>query len=368
MREAIVHPDLHVELIESPIPKPAEDQVVVKVFVSGSNPKDWKIPSLRNIALNSGDDIAGIVHEVGEDVTEFKPGDRVAAFHEMGTPHGSFAEYAVSWDYTTFHIPRDISFEEAATIPLAAMTSAVGLYQRLGLPEPWRATTSPLPLIIYGASSAVGAFAVKLAMLSNIHPIIAVAGRASQFVQDLIDPEKGDAVVDYRGGSKSVVAGMKTALQNAGHSRADYALDAISEHGSYVNLCEVMNPIGNITLVLPGGSEKEIPVTMKKTNTMVGSVHNAVSPDSPEGKAGILTGSQEFGHVFFRFFGRMLALGYLIGHPYVVVPGGLSGVSQGLKNLKAGNASATKYVFRIANDEDGAGVAEDTAADEGIIQ
>jgi len=61
--------------------------------------------------MNSGDDIAGTVAAVGEDVYEFKPGDRVAAFHEMGTAHGSFAEYAIAHDYTTFHIPDNTSFE-----------------------------------------------------------------------------------------------------------------------------------------------------------------------------------------------------------------------------------------------------------------
>ena len=62
-------------------------------------------------AVNQGDDISGIVHEVGEGVSEFRPGDRVAAFHEMLSPHGSYAEYAVSWQHTTFPLPPKISFE-----------------------------------------------------------------------------------------------------------------------------------------------------------------------------------------------------------------------------------------------------------------
>lgn len=70
-------------IVDSPIPKPNDDQVVIKVVVSGSNPKDWKIPAWLGKTMNTGDDIAGIVHEVGANVTEFKPGDRVFAFHEM---------------------------------------------------------------------------------------------------------------------------------------------------------------------------------------------------------------------------------------------------------------------------------------------
>lgn len=61
--------------------------------------------------MNSGDDIAGIVHSVGANVWEFKPGDRVASFHEMVTPGGSFAEYAIGWQHSTFHIPKKTSFE-----------------------------------------------------------------------------------------------------------------------------------------------------------------------------------------------------------------------------------------------------------------
>jgi NADPH:quinone reductase-like Zn-dependent oxidoreductase len=79
--------------------------------VSGSNPKDWKVPVWFNRTLNSGDDIAGIVHEVGGDVFEFKVGDRVAAFHEMMEPGGSYAEYALAWQHTTFHIPKETTYE-----------------------------------------------------------------------------------------------------------------------------------------------------------------------------------------------------------------------------------------------------------------
>ena len=63
--------------------------------------------------MNQGDDIAGIIHAVGANVTEFKAGDRVAAFHEFVTPHGSWAEYAVAWAYMTFHLPNGTTFEGA---------------------------------------------------------------------------------------------------------------------------------------------------------------------------------------------------------------------------------------------------------------
>jgi hypothetical protein len=85
--------------------------VLIKVAVSGSNPKDWKTPEFTGSERNEGDDIAGIVEKVGSNVTEFKQGDRVAAFHETRTPHGSYAEYSIAPQHTTFHIPQKTSFE-----------------------------------------------------------------------------------------------------------------------------------------------------------------------------------------------------------------------------------------------------------------
>lgn len=116
MKEAIVHPDLKVTIHDVPIPKPNADQVLIKVVFSGSNPKDWKYPlySGSNTPQNPGDDIAGFVEAVGENIVEFKKGDRVAAFHQMRTPHGSFAEFAIAWGHTTFHLPNKTSFEEVS--------------------------------------------------------------------------------------------------------------------------------------------------------------------------------------------------------------------------------------------------------------
>lgn len=98
------------------IPTPEPGQVLIKVAVSGTNPKDWKRPQNFKKTHNSGDDIAGVVEAVGANVTEFKKGDRVAAFHEMMAPHGSFAEYGIAWDYATFHLPEKISFEQVCML------------------------------------------------------------------------------------------------------------------------------------------------------------------------------------------------------------------------------------------------------------
>lgn len=277
-------------------------------------------------------------------MTEFHPGDRVAAFHEMGKPYGSFAEYAIAWEKSTFHIPKGTSYEEAATIPLAAMTSVVGLFARLGLPEPWVKASQAGDdarkggVIVYGAAGAVGAFAVKLLVHANIHPIITVAGNGIKFVEGLIDKSKGDVVIDYRQGDDAVVKALRAAVPSG--QKLKYAFDAVSEKGSYQNISKVLDPEGgHISLVLPGKKYEGIPETVKTTVTTVGSVHG--TPDD----------LSDLGYAWFRLFGQGLKEGWFSGHPHEVLPGGLRGVQTGLENLKDGKASAVKYVYRIEETE-----------------
>ncbi|KFA70213.1 hypothetical protein S40285_04441 [Stachybotrys chlorohalonatus IBT 40285] len=325
-----------VSLHEVPMPTPGDNEVLIKVVVSGTNPKDWKIPYwIQDLnPSNSGDDIAGIVESVGKDVTEFKPGDRVAAFHEMTKPHGSFAEYAIAHPHTTFHLPPTTSFEEAATIPLAAMTAVIGLYARLGLPEPWR-KSHPNPdaangVIIYGGATAVGGFALKLLKKVDFHPIYVVAGRGADFAKGLIDPSRGDKIFDYRDGDDALVQQLKEAL---GDKKPKLALDAVSEKGSFNNIFKVLDPQGHVATVLPTKDHQDKPDSLKVTFTMVGDAHGA---------------ERELATAWYKLFGLGLREGWFSGHPAEVVPGGLTGLDKALNDLRHGKASAVKYVVRIA--------------------
>ncbi|KAJ6158414.1 hypothetical protein N7485_011240 [Penicillium canescens] len=338
MKEAIIDKTVAVTIRDVEIPSPQPGQVLIKVVVSGTNPKDWKLPKWQpDNAINQGDDIAGYVEAVGEGVQKFRKGDKVAAFHEMMSPHGSYAEYAIAWEHTTFHLTEKTSFEEAATIPLAAMTAALGLYQKLKLPLPWSPAEKPTPLVVYGGATAVGAFAIKFAKLSNIHPIIAVAGKGVPFVEDLLEPSKGDTVVDYREGDDAVRSKIRAAANGA---PVHCAYDAVSEKGKP---CAALTKPGAITTVLPTESD-EAADGIAIRRTMVGSVHMPPA----EGKA---LGDKEFGAAFFQFIGRGLAQGWFSGHPYEVRKGGLGGLEGALKDLEAGKASAVKYVVRIAETE-----------------
>ncbi|KAL0940299.1 quinone oxidoreductase [Colletotrichum truncatum] len=343
MKEAIIDNTLHVEIHDVPLPTPGPGQILIRTVVSGTNPKDWKMPKLwapNNEPMNHGDDIAGYVELVGEGVTGFQKGDRVAAFHEMGMPHGSFAEYSVAWARSSFHLPGHVTFEEAATVPLAAMTAALGLYQNLQLPLPWKPAAEALPLIVYGGATAVGSFAIKLASLSNIHPIIAIAGNGIPYVETLLDKEKGDVVIDYRKGEEFILEQVQKA---SGGSPIAYALDAVSEEKTIRTIDKALAPgkgkITNFLPVFPEGVSAEI------RNTMVGSIHSQRATSS--GSVPTL-GDREFGAVFFAFLGRGLEEGWFRGHPYEVLAGGLDAVETALKNLEAGKNSAKKYVLRVS--------------------
>lgn len=97
MKQAINLAGPTVKIIDSPIPEPNDDQVLIRVVVSGSNPKDWKVPDLAaagdvNFAmldkakngLNQGDDIAGFVEKVGANVVEFKVRDTTPCLLSSG--------------------------------------------------------------------------------------------------------------------------------------------------------------------------------------------------------------------------------------------------------------------------------------------
>jgi NADPH2:quinone reductase len=306
-------------------------------------------------SINSGDDIAGYVHGLGKQAAlsnEFKIGDRVAAFHPMMAPGGAYADYAVAPTETTLLIPGGIDFESAATIPLTTLAAALALFRRQSLPPPWmkRSPNAPLmPLIIYGASSALGTYAVKLARHSNIHPIVAIGGESASYVKNLLDPKLGDAFVDYRNGPERMKDDIKTALKNMS---VFHALDAISENKSWVTISQILSPGGTVSVVQ--GTEKydesEIPADINISYSFVGSAHfGAFKPSMPrqpqDTKA--TAADIDFAYVVFRYIARMLARGEFEGHPYEIVPGGLAGVETGLRKLQKGEAKGVKYVYQV---------------------
>ena len=183
---------LKVEEIEKPIPK--ENQVLVKVHASSINAGDYRMmrasPYLMRLLVGGlfkpkdprlGSDIAGRVEAVGENVQQFHPGDEV-----FGFSHGAFAEYVCSRESSVVLKPADISFEEAAAVPVAAITALQGL-RDAGNIQPGQ------KVLIQGASGGVGMFAVLLAKLFGAE----VTGVCSPRNLDMVRSLGADHVIDY---------------------------------------------------------------------------------------------------------------------------------------------------------------------------
>lgn len=356
MKEAIVDPSTSVKIIDSPVPVPGPGEVLIKVIVSGTNPKDWKLPFWTQKENNTGDDIAGIVTDFGEGVTGLHKGDKVAAFHVMMIPYGSFAEYAIAPQYLVFPIPEAISFEEAATVPLAAYTAAVALFYQLEYPSPWDKAAklaaekgTKRPLVVYGASTSVGAYAIKLAKFAGIHPIIAVGSKTSEFILPFLDESKGDSLVDYTAYEKQedLAAAIKEAIKKGGieDGRAYDVLDGVSttQTVKLVTSAVAGSPDSSgrrprVTTVLPD-VEQEADPSVEIARTMVGQVHG----DTEEEKL--------FGLIWGRVFTRGLAEGWFTPHPHEVAKGGLGGLEGALKGLREGTVRAKKMVIRIGETE-----------------
>ena len=178
-------------------PAPNADEVLVKVLAASVNAADWHV--LRGKPLFSratlgllrpkhkilGVDIAGQVEAVGSGVTRFMPGDEVYA-NLLDHGYGGFAEYvAVPLDVVSLK-PASLSFEEAAAVPMAAVTALQGLRHH-GELQPAQ------QVLINGATGGVGSFAVQLAKASGTE-VTAVTSTGNL---DLVRSLGADHVVDY---------------------------------------------------------------------------------------------------------------------------------------------------------------------------
>ncbi len=193
VRDRFGSPDV-VELREIEKPTPADDEVLVRVRAASVNPADWysvtgtpyvgrpQMGLLKPKSNRLGVDFAGQVEAVGKDVTQFRPGDEV-----FGGRDGAFAEYVcVREERAVVPKPANVTFEQAAAVPIAAITALQGLRDR-GQIQPGH------KVLINGASGGVGTFAVQIAKALGAE----VTGVCSTRNVDLVRSLGADHVVDY---------------------------------------------------------------------------------------------------------------------------------------------------------------------------
>ncbi|AMR28287.1 alcohol dehydrogenase [Hymenobacter psoromatis] len=175
-------------------PVPAADEILIKVYACGVNPVDWVIrdgssevmKSFLTLPLTLGWDAAGIVEEIGSEVTTFQKGD--AVYGEPNFPgDGSYAEYCAAKASQFALKPKTISFNEAAGVPLAGLTAWTALFEQGKLQPGQR-------ILIQGASGGVGGFAVQFAKAKGAYVIGTTSVSNLEYVKQL----GADEVLDYR--------------------------------------------------------------------------------------------------------------------------------------------------------------------------
>lgn len=178
---------LNLTEIEKPIPK--KDEVLIKVVATSVSAADWRLrkadPFLvrlfnglfkpRRIKV-LGYELAGIVEETGSDVSELKKGDSVFAYCML--KFGGYAEYTCLKETDIIALkPENMSFEEAATTPLGALT-ALSLLRKAKV-------TSGQKILIYGASGSVGTYAIQFAKYFGAEVTSVCSSRNIELVQSL---------------------------------------------------------------------------------------------------------------------------------------------------------------------------------------
>ncbi|KIJ54529.1 hypothetical protein M422DRAFT_240596 [Sphaerobolus stellatus SS14] len=319
-------------VLETDIPKVAKDDILVKVIATALNPVDWKVQKLGIIVEKYpailGNEASGIVEEVGEDVKNLQKGDKVLFQGFYSTHQGTFQQYTTVPAKIAAKIPDNISFEEAATIPVGLMTTSVGFYlseeQRgVGLTPPWQGGEGKYKgqaIVIFGGASSVGQFAIQSARLSGFSPIITTA---SLHNADLLKSLGATHVIDRKA---DVAAEVKRILPES----PKIIYDAISTDTQEV-AWKLLAPGGTLLLVLfPNDTLKNsIGTDGKKFFNVYGASH----------------AQRPFSDGLYEHLHDLIASGKIIPNRVEVLPHGLAGIPTGLKRLEEG-VSGVKLVVK----------------------
>lgn len=228
------HPDvMRIEDVEKPVP--GDGEVLVRIHAVSVNFADWHLltgtPFLARTAFGLfgprktilGTDVAGTVVSTGSSVTGFKPGDRV--FGDLGTGRlGGFAEYVCALQSVIAPMPSNVSFSEAAALPMASITALQALRDG-GKVEPGQ------KVLIHGAAGGVGTYAVQIAKHMGAEVTAVCSTRNIDMVRSLgadriIDYTKEDFAAD--GSQYNLILGV-----NGNRSLNDYR-NALAPGGTYL--------------------------------------------------------------------------------------------------------------------------------------
>jgi len=258
---SIDHPESLLDY-ELPIPEVSGKDLLVRVHAIAVNPIDTKVRQPKDkVELNPkilGWDAAGEVVKIGQDCTLFKPGDKVFYAGEI-TRSGSNAEYQLIDERIVGHMPKSLSYEQAAALPLTSVTAWESLFERLEISLQSSSNQGKCILIIGGAGG-VGSIAIQLASKLTGLTVVATASRSetSRWVRDL--------------GAHHVVNHQQDLVQQMaeiGISQPDYIFCCNDTDAYFPVMAELIKPQGRICSIVETMKPVEMSLLKNKSATFV---------------------------------------------------------------------------------------------------
>jgi len=221
-------------LEQVPCPQPQTDQVLVRVLAAGVNPADWKMRAglykgfmQLPLPMTPGLEAAGIVEAVGPEVTKFQKGQAV-----YGTFMGAYAEYALAAAGDLLAKPANLSFDEAATVPVGALTAWQAVIEVAKVKAGQR-------VLVHGAAGGVGLYALQFARWKGASVIGTASAGNLEFVRSL----GAEKAIDYAAGPfEDSVQDMDLVVDTVGGDLPERSLKVLHSGGMLVTVAGRLNP------------------------------------------------------------------------------------------------------------------------------
>ena len=219
------------------VPKPSagEGQVLVEVRAASANPIDWKVREgyLKEMVpltfpATLGGDVSGVVSELGAGVDAFRIGDEVYGLANTLSGTGSFAEFTPVAVTSLAPKPKNLSFEEAAAVPLAATSAYQALTDEIGL-------KSGQKILIHGGAGGIGSLAVQIAKHFGAYVAATVSAKDLEFVKSL----GADEVIDYKSQDfTQIIRDYDAVFDTTGGGVAEKSLTVLKKGGTLVSMAD----------------------------------------------------------------------------------------------------------------------------------
>jgi len=319
-------------------PKAGPGELLVHVESTALNPVDWKVQEtgwgVEQYPVILGTDSAGVVAALGEGVAEFAVGDKIVHQGFRNIRQASFQQYTTVPAEIAAKIPPNVTFDQAASVPLGLATAVIGLYNTgvgAGFAPFWEAggagKYAGKPIIVFGGSSSVGQYVLQAAKHSGFSPIITTASPRNF---DLVKSLGATHVVD-RNLPLSTLPDQVKAITS---ELFTIIYDAIATSEIQLAAQGLVDSSGVVITVLGVSIPEEKRDESKKFINTRGSVHP--EQNRPIGKS------------LYSNLTKLLETGDIKPNHVEYIPGGLGSVQAQLYRLKKGEISGHKIIVRPA--------------------